>query len=116
MLVNTGLFDGFAEELTVWIKPLQSQKGLWKDICSLLGFVSTALTSYMNNPYPYMDKVSDLVSEAAFLKTGGLERSSTMDNEEKFRGKSLSDAMCVLQLASCFFQPVEIKIHITSHS
>ena len=36
----------------------------------LLTFVSKVMMTYMNNPYPYMDRVADLVSEAVAMTTG----------------------------------------------
>ena len=64
------MFDTFRDEMYIWIKHLQAKVSSSENSSDLLTFVSKILTMYIANPYPYMDRVSDLMSEAVGLESG----------------------------------------------
>ena len=70
LLESTGLFDTFSEEIYIWMKHLQAKVSVSQNRSDLLTFVSKVIMMYMNNPYPYMDRVADLVSEVVSMETG----------------------------------------------
>lgn len=52
------------DEILLWLKHLQKcPKSSWP---SVLTFFAKTLTTLLNNPYQYMDKVLDYFSEEAF--------------------------------------------------
>ena len=70
LLVSTGLFDTFSDEIYIWMKHLQALVLDNQNSSDLLTFVSKIFMVYIANPYPYMDRVSDFMSEAIGLETG----------------------------------------------
>ena len=52
------------------MKHLQALASMGNNRADLLTFVSKVMMIYMNNPYPYMDRVTDLVSEVVAMTTG----------------------------------------------
>ena len=70
LLASTCLFDTFNDELYIWMRHLQALVSIGGNRTDLLTFVSKVMMTYMNNPYPYMDRVADLVSEVVAVTTG----------------------------------------------
>ena len=70
LLDSTGLFDTFSDEIYIWMKHLQALVLASQNSSDLLTFVSKIFMMYIANPYPYMDRVSDFMSEAIGLETG----------------------------------------------
>ena len=77
------MFDTFSDEMYIWIKHLQAQVSSNENSSDLLTFVSKILTMYIANPYPYMDRVSDLMSEAVGLESGATTVDSNRQKLEK---------------------------------
>ncbi|OWF47467.1 nucleolar pre-ribosomal-associated protein 1-like [Mizuhopecten yessoensis] len=80
LLYSTGLFEYHQGELQLWIRQFNlSIKNLTtnEDKIDVIKLLTHVFTTFIKNPYPYVDKVSDFVSEAITMETTG---GSNLDN------------------------------------
>ncbi|XP_060065415.1 nucleolar pre-ribosomal-associated protein 1-like [Ylistrum balloti] len=80
LLFSTGLFEYHQGELQLWIRQFSvSMKNLTtnEDKVEVIKLLAHVFTTFIKNPYPYVDKVSDFVSEAITMETTG---GSNLDN------------------------------------
>ncbi|KAJ8315749.1 hypothetical protein KUTeg_007899 [Tegillarca granosa] len=78
LLVSTGLFEGTKEEIHFWLKHYCSfVRGDNCDKQKLTEILSVIFITYISNPYPYIDKVSDCMSEAAAMETAESKMEAT---------------------------------------
>ena len=72
LLYHSGLFHSGEMELHLWMDWLikfvqEDSRGRNEE---LLKFVSTVFTQYICNPYPYIEKVLEFISEASVFEVG----------------------------------------------
>ncbi|XP_069141915.1 nucleolar pre-ribosomal-associated protein 1-like [Argopecten irradians] len=74
LLFRTGLFEYHQWELHLWIRQFsRSMEKLTtnEDKIEVIRLLAYVFTTFIKNPYPYVDKVSDFVSEAVTMETTG---------------------------------------------
>ncbi|XP_033740037.1 nucleolar pre-ribosomal-associated protein 1-like [Pecten maximus] len=80
LLFSTGLFEYHQGELQLWIRQFSmSMENLAtsEEKIEVIKLLAHVFTTFIKNPYPYVDKVSDFVSEAITMETTG---GSNLDN------------------------------------
>ncbi|XP_007424576.1 nucleolar pre-ribosomal-associated protein 1 [Python bivittatus] len=66
LLHDSGLFEYTGKELELWLSHLDNTVEAKKEI--VIQFLEKVLVKLVTNPYPYTDKVADLVQEASILQ------------------------------------------------
>uniref|UniRef100_UPI00398EA5A0 nucleolar pre-ribosomal-associated protein 1 isoform X1 n=2 Tax=Pristiophorus japonicus TaxID=55135 RepID=UPI00398EA5A0 len=66
VLKDSGIFEYTWKELELWMKGLQSVSESEQE--SVILFLERVLIKLISNPYPYTDKISDVIQEASMLQ------------------------------------------------
>ncbi|KAK3579962.1 hypothetical protein CHS0354_000838 [Potamilus streckersoni] len=69
MLKTTGFFESATEELKIWLNLLHKHADCSESRTLLVTFVSKVFMTFLSNPLPYFDKVSELASDAVTMET-----------------------------------------------
>ncbi|NXS64029.1 NPA1P protein, partial [Brachypteracias leptosomus] len=74
VLRDSGVFEYTWKELSVWLEHLDNTKEDKKE--AVIQFLERILLKLMTRPYPYTDKVADLVQEASVLRVNMFKQDS----------------------------------------
>ncbi|XP_041352192.1 nucleolar pre-ribosomal-associated protein 1-like [Gigantopelta aegis] len=92
LLASTNLFEGTEKELEIWFQHFAKHLTLSQSTV-MLKFMAQILTTFVSNPFPYIEKVTELLAES----TSQLDTSGAGDTRSIGTAESVIDAILEME-------------------